>query len=183
MGVEDRKLRRLTSEASEDTAPSWSRDGRWLYFTSNRAEEIQIWKIPTNGGQATQVTKNGGSDAKESPDGKNVYYIKRGNATGIWQLPVQGGEESLVVDLLEAGYIRYWTPTNEGIYFVTKKTTPKPTIQFFDFATRRLAQVGQLDKPPLVGFPGLSISPDGHSVLYALIDQSGSDIMLVENFR
>src|SRR4029453_16808425 len=28
MSVEDRKPRRLTSEVSEDTAPSWSKDGR-----------------------------------------------------------------------------------------------------------------------------------------------------------
>jgi Tol biopolymer transport system component len=183
ISVEDRKPRRLTSEVSEDTAPSWSKDGRWIYFASNRSGQSQIWKIPAGGGQPIQVTKNGGSDVKESPDGMYVYYTKRGDATGIWRLPVQGGEESLVVDLLEAGYLHYWTPTNEGIYFATKRTTPQHTIQFFNFATRRLTQIIQLDKPLLTGIPGLSLSPDEHSILYALLDQSGSDIMLMENFR
>jgi Tol biopolymer transport system component/DNA-binding winged helix-turn-helix (wHTH) protein len=183
VGVEDRKPRRLTSDGWQDSAPSWSKNGRWLYFTSNRSGNMQLWKTPTEGGQAIQVTKEGGSDAKESPDGKYVYYTKRGEATGIWRLPAQGGEEILVVDLLEAGYLRYWVPTNEGIYFATKRTTPKPTIQFFDFRTRQLTQVSQLDKPPLVGYFGLDLSPDERSIVCALIDQSGSDIMFVENFR
>ncbi len=30
---------------------------------------------------------------------------------------------------------------------------------------------------------GLAVSPDGRSLLFTLLDQSGSDIMLMQNFR
>jgi hypothetical protein len=30
---------------------------------------------------------------------------------------------------------------------------------------------------------GLTVSPDGGTILYAQLDEAGSDLMLVENFR
>ena len=40
-------VRRLTNNPAHDTAPSWSHNGNWIYFGSNRSGEFQIWKIPT----------------------------------------------------------------------------------------------------------------------------------------
>lgn len=40
--------------------PSWSRDGHWLYFASNRSGDDQVWRVPATGGEAVQVTKQGG---------------------------------------------------------------------------------------------------------------------------
>ncbi|MBV9676886.1 MAG: PD40 domain-containing protein [Acidobacteriaceae bacterium] len=54
--------------------PSWSPDGRWLYFKSQRSGSDQIWKIPAAGGAPVQLTRHGGSEAFASPDGKLIYY-------------------------------------------------------------------------------------------------------------
>ncbi len=35
-------VRRLTTEASIDGVPSWSRDGRWIYFSSTRASVLRM---------------------------------------------------------------------------------------------------------------------------------------------
>src|SRR5262249_2733605 len=37
ISAEGGKPRRLTSEDSTDVVPSWSRDDRWIYFSSNRS--------------------------------------------------------------------------------------------------------------------------------------------------
>src|SRR5262249_61160257 len=68
--------RRLTTEPFENNVPSWSRDGRWIYFASNRSGTGQIWKMPAEGGQAAQVTKQGGFAALESTDAKPLYFAK-----------------------------------------------------------------------------------------------------------
>jgi dipeptidyl aminopeptidase/acylaminoacyl peptidase len=50
--------RAVTSAGSSASDPHWSRDGKWLYFLSDRADrKTQLWKLPlTSFGEATQVT-------------------------------------------------------------------------------------------------------------------------------
>jgi Tol biopolymer transport system component len=172
--------RRLTVEPSEDMVPSWSQDGRWIYFGSNRSGSLQIWKMPAEGGQLTQVTSQGGFEGLESPDGKFFYYAKGRRLPGIWRIPVEGGAETPVLDHHQAGFWRVWTVTEQGIYFATAENPSRPLIEFFSFATGQVTQIAALEKP---FYLGLSVSPDGRWLIYSQLDQSGSDIMLMENFR
>jgi TolB protein len=88
---------RLTTPPGTNSWPFWSRDGRWLYFKSVR----QIWKIRSQGGEATQVTraKEGADVPQESPDGRFLYYCRGWPfAQSVWKIPVEGGEETKVLD-------------------------------------------------------------------------------------
>jgi hypothetical protein len=40
-------LKLLAPEADRNGQPAWSHDGRFIYFTANRAGQSQIWKVPT----------------------------------------------------------------------------------------------------------------------------------------
>jgi eukaryotic-like serine/threonine-protein kinase len=176
--------RRITTGASYDGMPSWSRDGRWIYFASNRSGSWQVWKVPVEGGEAVQLTKNGGFRACESPDGKFLYYAKFADTSGLWRIPVEGGEESLILDQLQAGYWEAWAVVDRGIYFINPESKPHATIEFFNFATRRVTRIASLEKPvSTLVISTLVISPDGRWILYTQLDQSGSDIMLVDNFQ
>lgn len=183
ISVEGGQPRRLTSELSEDVAPSWSRDGKWIYFGSTRSGSMQIWKVGAEGGQATQVTKQGGFEGFESTDGKHFYYAKGRSVPGIWQVPVVGGEETPLMEHHKAGYWRFWAVADKGIYFATANEPARPVIEFFNFATRKVTTIATLDKPLSPSDPGLTVSINGRSLLYAQMDQSGSDLMLIENFR
>src|SRR5262249_24878949 len=87
IGLEVGTPRRLTSDPSQEVVPSWSRDGRWIYFASNRTGTYQIWKAPAEGGPAVQVTKGGGFHGHESMDGRYLYYAKSANQPGLWRVP------------------------------------------------------------------------------------------------
>jgi Tol biopolymer transport system component len=185
ISAEGGRPHRLTDNPSEDIMPSWSRDGRWIYFGSNHGGSLQIWKIPADGGEARQVTKDGGFIGYESTDGKSLYYTKGRNLAGIWRVPVEGGEETLITDKHKAGYWSAWTVVEAGIYFLTAENLARPAIEFFSFTTGRVTEVAALAKPfrywtnPV----GLSVSPDGRSILCTQPDRQDTDIMLVENFR
>lgn len=175
--------RRLTMESSEDIVPSWSGDGQWIYFSSNRTGKLQIWKMPAAGGVAVQVTKQGGFDSMESPDGQYLYYLKARAAPGIWRIPVAGGQEAQVFEHPSAGNRRYWTVIEQGIYFATADQPAHPLIEFFNFATGNINTVAKLDKPIYQNMPGLSASPNGRKLIWSQLDRSGCDIVLIENFR
>lgn len=62
-------------------SPDISPDGKWiLYSTGN-----QIYKIDTSGNNLTQLTYEGGLNARWSPDGKKVIYERCSqDSTGIY---------------------------------------------------------------------------------------------------
>ncbi|MFQ5462154.1 MAG: prolyl oligopeptidase family serine peptidase [Phycisphaerae bacterium] len=71
---ETKKLRRLTSHESGDYNPRWSPDGKAVYFLSSRSGSSQVWRIPTDGGEATQVSDLplDVTALQVSPDGKRL---------------------------------------------------------------------------------------------------------------
>jgi Tol biopolymer transport system component/DNA-binding winged helix-turn-helix (wHTH) protein len=177
------KPRRLTYDADEDVTPSWSIDGRWIYFGCTRSGSMQIWKVRAEGGAAVQVTKQGGFEGFESPDGKFFYYAKGRAVPGIWRVPLAGGDETPVLDHHQAGLWRYWAVTDKGIFFATAESPSHPVVEYYSFESNKISPVAKLDKPLFKTDPGLAVSPNGQSLLIVQMDQSGSDIMLMEDFR
>jgi dipeptidyl aminopeptidase/acylaminoacyl peptidase len=181
MSTEGGPRRRLTPvDNYDDHLPSWSRDGQWIYFTSKRSGDEQIWKVAATGGTPIQVTKEGGHMAYESADGQFLYYAKGREVTGIWRVPVNGGDEVPILDSV-LGNWGNWVVMPDGIYYIEPNTKKGAAIQFFNFSSRRITEVLSLGKVE-VSWGGLAISPDGKSAIYALVEQAGSDIMLVENY-
>lgn len=54
----DGKTRRAVTVAGSDASePTWSKDGRWLYFLSDRSGSKQLWRLPIYSfGEARQIT-------------------------------------------------------------------------------------------------------------------------------
>jgi serine/threonine protein kinase/Tol biopolymer transport system component len=167
----------------EGDVPSWSRDGRWIYFHS-RADD-QISKIPASGGKAVPVTRGGGFEGFESADGRYLVYAKTDGRLGIWRLDLRTGQEEPIAALAETAEFRQWALGPRGVYFVPdgEIDSPQAAIRFFDFATGKASRVAQVG-PLLKGGPGtLAVSPDETSLLYVPAGRDNCDIMLVRDFR
>jgi Tol biopolymer transport system component/DNA-binding winged helix-turn-helix (wHTH) protein len=178
------KPKRMTTDPANDGNPSWSRDGRWIYFDSFRTGEQQVWKIPEAGGDAIQVTRDGGYAPLESPDGKFIYYTKDLFNTSVWRLPVGGGQATKVLEGL-SNYLNL-AIVDEGIYFVSQQGMASGyCIQFLNLATKHIRRIANFEKPldADVDVGGLAYSPDGRWILYTQVDHAGAELRLVENFR
>ena len=41
--------RQLTADPADEHMPTWSRDGRWIYFSSDRGGRLDIWRTAVYG--------------------------------------------------------------------------------------------------------------------------------------
>ena len=69
---------------------------------------------------------------------------------------------------------------DDGIYYLDYPAKEHAAIMFFNFATRKVTEVISLGNVA-ISWEGFAVSPDGQTALYAVTDQSGKDIMLVDN--
>lgn len=186
MSSEGGPPRRLTSEPSADNVGSWSRNGEWIYFSSDRSGSRQIWRLPAEGGEATQITRRGGFYARESWDGRDLYYSAASGATRIRRVPVEGGDEIDVVDGPVPTFSD-WALSRSGIYFVTVSPASSfpvertGTIHFFDFSTRQSTDF--IRREGLWGLRSVAVSPDEEWVLHVEGQPPEADLVLVEHFR
>jgi Tol biopolymer transport system component len=167
---------RLTRD-SDDAAPSYSHDGRWIYF-SKRSGRLEIWRMPAQGGPAMPLLRsNGGHMPLESSDGRTLYYCHEFLDKGIWKVPVEGGDPERVTGPA-AGPVCGFALGTKGLYYAPADSH---SIQFVDFSTGRSRPVATSDRPIGVGF-GMNVSPDERFLLFVRRDQDGSDLYIVENF-
>jgi Tol biopolymer transport system component len=180
ISAEGGAARRLTDTPSRDVLPSWSADGKFVYFTSNRTGDYQLWRVPATGGEPVQITRKGAFESFAAPDGKTILYTSGNSGKGIWQVGIDGGEENPVAELANAGFWRSWVVTESGVYYISRAEKPPYRLKHFDFATRRTEEIWTTEKQPLRYHSGLSASPDAKWLLYSQYDQSTSNIMLTE---
>ena len=83
LDINTRRTTRLTTNRSIDTEGTWSPDGRYIYFTSDRSGGPQIYRVRATGGTPERVTYEGSYNARPrlSPDGKKLAMVHndRGN--------------------------------------------------------------------------------------------------------
>ena len=105
----------------------------------------QSLEDPADGGHAQQVTRHGGMQPKEAPDGLTLYYIDRspsgiGGVNGtsrLLQVSVNGGDERAVIEPVRFGL---WSVIDEGIAFVTIEPAGD-ALDLYSFATREIRRI------------------------------------------
>lgn len=169
---------RVTQSPGSSIRPSWSHDGKWIYYCAFENSGAQIWKKPAAGGAEMQLTKNGGCNQLESVHGEYVYYLKSGDRE-LWRVPSAGGQESQVLALRHR---MQFALGRSGAYLTD--TAAPGTLKYFNFATATTKFLGTLPGPVFQD-RGLAVSPDEHWLLYGKDkdEAAGSQLMLVDGFR
>ena len=191
--------RRITLSPEYDGAPSFSRDGRWIYFSSLRTGKLQIWKVPVEGESETKpavpITQGGGYAPLESHDGRYVYYVKAHGradptyANSIWRVPAEGGKEVVVVEALYSNWGN-WALSREALFYVSYEPgqgsdgdAPRQwSVYRYDLEQRKTRKILDVPGEPVLAAPGLDVTADGRWLLYTNRTEQ-ADLYLVEGFE
>jgi len=175
--------KQITHERGFQSLPTWSHDGEWIYYASRDGRRSDIWRIPHAGGTPERVIRDGPAFVAESVDGKTLLYQGARHADApLYAMPLGGGPTREVVNCVSR--LGAFASTLRGIYYVACGEGRDKSVYLRHAQTGRDELIGTLENvAPGAPFYGLAVSPDGEEVLYAKQVQTGSDLMLIENFR
>lgn len=163
-----------TLSGSRAQYPSWSRDGRWIAFISDRSGEDQVWLVASDGsGQARQLTKDHVGPLGEiqwSPDGK--YLVTADREMRILLVDTDTGATTLVDQSDRGGsygsvnYSATFSPDGQWLAFHRDETNRNRAVYLYNIAQKRKTAVTS----PLINAYAPCWDPEG-KLLYFLADR------------
>lgn len=108
------------------TGPSylhgWSPDGKFLVYTGLRNGDYDIYRIPVEGGEETQLTTALGLDdgPEYTPDGRYIYFNSvRSGRMQIWRMKPDGSNQEQLTDDEYNNWFPHISPDGKWVVFLT----------------------------------------------------------------
>jgi len=166
---------KLTHDPADENNPRWSRDGQWIYFTSERDGPRGIWRIPAGGGVEERLTRVGNYGVDESSDGRTLFFKSDWGASALLAHPLDGGPERTEIPCTRGRV----AVVGSSIYYAACEPGSAPALRRRDLGRGQDRRLGTLDR-----YAGLlAASPDGETILYGQNTPPAADLMLIEGFR
>lgn len=198
-----KKIKQLTKERGYDAEGSYSPDGKWIVFASNRSgytdhlsdedkvlfekdpsSQMEIYIMSSDGQSVKRLTNSLGYDGGPffSSDGKKITwrrFNKLGTSAEIYTMNIDGSEQKQITHLNSMSWAPFYHPSGQYIVF---------SSSFLGFSNFELFIVDSngLKKPIRItfddGFDGLaSFSPDGKKITWTRRNEKGeSQIYLAD---
>ncbi len=176
----------LTADSPKfDTSPTWSPDGKWIAFVSDRTNQSKgsdsIWIMTPDGKQAKELTAQAGTWENTKPawslDGKQLAFYRwtvqknfaaPGAPAGLWVVNLADNKEQQIVDFTD------WLPSDAPVW------SPDGKLLAFDYGNKDDTNVwvvpAQGGKPVQISkLPGgekhISWSPDSKAFVFTNFQQ------------
>ena len=121
------KERPLLPATGLDYNASYSYDGKWIVFTSERAGSADIFKMHADGSGVEQVTSGPSYDdqASLSPDNQTLAFVstRDGGTANIWLLDLARHEYTKLTKDTGGNFRPSWSPDGKWIAFSSGRDT------------------------------------------------------------
>jgi Tol biopolymer transport system component/DNA-binding winged helix-turn-helix (wHTH) protein len=166
---------RLTEDADDEVAPSWSHDSASVMFGARQGGTWQVMQVRLADRSRRQLTIDGGYAPQVAPDGASILFTRL-ERPGVWIMPAAGGEATLLVPGVRAGDNVNWRATAHGIYYIgmTGEQVVVKRAPLSGGAAIDVAWIGNYS------WPGFAVTRD-RKVIYAHWDRRDSNIMAMDH--
>jgi len=121
----DDQANQLTFFQAATSLLEFSRDGVWLYFTSDIKGNHDLWKMHITERKLIQLTRHPSMDfhARISPDGTRIlFHSMRSGNRDLWILSVEGGPPEQVTHHPASDLWADWSPDGQKIVFTSTRS-------------------------------------------------------------
>lgn len=127
LDINTKESRRLTTHRAIDTEGSWSPDGRFIYFTSDRSGGPQIYRVPVSGGTPERITFEGSYNARPrmSADGTRlamVHLIQGDYRIAVMDMIDEKRRDLLVLSAGQQDESPSFAPNSDTLIYATRAT-------------------------------------------------------------
>ena len=179
----DATLTPVTNGTSRERSPTWSLDGRTLYFVSNRDGAGDLWQqqISPGGdlsGAPRAVTVGAGMRrATLCPDGSMFAYSNGRLVGNIWRVPIFEGRSATWADAeqltFDQGWVEYLDISPDGHHIAfSSDSGGRTTIWTMTLDDGKLQRL--TTQPTLDWYPRWS--PDGQTLVFYSLRSGNRDI-------
>jgi Tol biopolymer transport system component len=163
----------LEHNAYEERMPSWSADGRSLYFNSNRDGSLAAWRRSLVNGSVQRIAQAG--IFAVAPTGQGLIYSSRNGE--LWSSDLDGNHPAELMGGLRADPVMSWLPVGRSLY-LSRFDARTHVYSFLRYRDGQTVSVGVSEGPLVPNAPDIAVSPDERWLLYAGEDSSQSDLKI-----
>ena len=174
--------RQITTHPGNQSVPTWSHDGRWIYYSAERGSGRNLWRVPIAGGAPEQITRTGsGFMGIETADGTALLYQPTNADSPLLLLPLAGGSARQLVDCVRSAA---FAMAGRTIVYVACEPGSNPALHAIDLVTGHDRVLGRVEKfEPGASHVNLALSPDEKTIVFKGTTRKEGDLWLIENFR